>query len=57
VAGVGQCEQPRGRMYALASLGLRLFCVAGVGQCEQPRGRMYKSKSKEVGNMWGYPVL
>ena len=20
-------------MYALASLGLRLFCVAGVGQC------------------------
>ena len=59
VAGVGQCALPRGRMYALASLGsppllrgrrgamclakgsdvalaslgLRLFCVAGVGQC------------------------
>ena len=42
---------PRGRMYALASLGLRLFCVtgvgqcafcvAGVGQCALPRGRMY----------------
>ena len=29
--GVGQCAQPRGRMYALASLGLRLFCVAGMG--------------------------
>ena len=29
------------RMYALASLGLRLFCVAGVGQCALPRGRMY----------------
>ena len=29
-----------GRMYALASLGLRLFCVAGV-QCALPRGRMY----------------
>ena len=41
VAGVGQCEQPRGRMYALASLGLRVFCVAGVGQCALPRGRMY----------------
>ena len=25
-------------MYALASLGLRLFCVAGVGQCALPRG-------------------
>ena len=24
-------------MYALASLGLRLFCVAGVGQCALPR--------------------
>ena len=22
-------------MYALASLGLRVFCVAGVGQCER----------------------
>ena len=31
----------KGRMYALASLGLRLFCVAGVGQCALPRGRMY----------------
>ena len=41
VAGVGQCALPRGRMYALASLGLRLFCVAGVGQCALPRGRMY----------------
>ena len=41
VAGVGQCEQPRGRMYALASLGLHLFCAAGVGQCALPRGRMY----------------
>ena len=30
-----------GRMYTLASLGLRLFCVAGVGQCALPRGRMY----------------
>ena len=29
------------RIYALASLGLRIFCVTGVGQCEQPRGRMY----------------
>ena len=38
---VGQCALPRGRMYALASLGLRLFCVAGVGQCALPRGRMY----------------
>ena len=28
-------------MYALASVGLRLFCVAGVGQCAPPRGRMY----------------
>jgi len=26
---------------ALASLGLRLFCVAGVGQCALSRGRMY----------------
>ena len=45
VAGVGHCAlfgcMPRGRMYALASLGLRLFCVAGVGQCALPRGRMY----------------
>ena len=40
-----------GWMYALASLGLRFFCVAGVGQCAfyvagvgqcaLPRGRMY----------------
>ena len=29
------------QMYALASLGLRVFCVAGVGQCALPRGRMY----------------
>ena len=36
-----QCALPRGRMYALASLGLRLFCVAGMGQCALPRGRMY----------------
>ena len=28
-------------MYALVSLGLRVFCVIGAGQCEQPRGRMY----------------
>ena len=28
-------------MYALAPLGLRLFCVAGVGQCALPRGWMY----------------
>ena len=27
VAGMGQCEQLRGQMYALASLGLRVFCV------------------------------
>ena len=26
-----------GRMYALTSLGLRLFCVAGVRQCALPR--------------------
>ena len=32
---------PRGRMYALASLGLRRSCVAGVGPCALPRGRMY----------------
>ena len=31
----------RGRIYALASLGLRLFSVADVGQCALPRGRMY----------------
>ena len=37
----GQCALPRGRMYALASLGLRLFCVAGMGQSALPRGRMY----------------
>ena len=41
VAGVGQCALPRGRMYALASLGAPSLCVAGVGQCALPRGRMY----------------
>ena len=41
VAGVGLCALPRGWMYALASLGLRLFCAAGVGQCALPRGWMY----------------
>ena len=41
VAGVVQCALPRGRMYALASLGSPLFCVAGVAQCALPRGRMY----------------
>ena len=105
------CQE--GRMYALASLGLRVFCVAGmglrrfcvagVGQCALPRGQIYalagvehvltrslthslylnihthklthhhrsitlmlplpfllfyaQSKSREVGNMWGYPAL
>ena len=29
-----------GPMYALMSLGLRIFSVAGVGQCTLPRGRM-----------------
>ena len=38
VAGVGQCALPRGRMYALASLGAPPLCVAGVGQCALPRG-------------------
>ena len=32
-SGVPWVSAVRGRMYALASLGLRLFCVAGVGQC------------------------
>ena len=48
MAGVGQCPLPRGRMYALASLGspplLRgrpgTMCAANV-HCQGPRGRMY----------------
>ena len=43
VAGVAQRALPRGRMYALASLGLRrsvgAFCVAGVGQSAVPGGQ------------------
>ena len=34
------CQGPRGRIYALAFLGPRIFCMPGVGQCALPRGRM-----------------
>ena len=57
-AGVGQCALPRGWMYALASLGLRLFCVAGVGQCALPRGRMYALASLGLRLFpWAPPLL
>ena len=55
VAGVGQCALPRGRMYALASLGLRLFCVDLRGR----RGTMCIAKGSDVrpGVPWAPPLL
>ena len=42
VAGVGQCALPRGRMYALASLGSPPLLRGKHGKkCALPRGRMY----------------